>query len=145
MDRISVNTVVLQGAMQIKHPLLGFVWYTRKFTLCADSGFRRYDGDQFRSLAYVTSCTTVIKESDADFIVTFKPPHVPREERYHIRAPSAAERDRWFVVLSETIASETQKEKNIQAKFSQPGLMFLEGAKIVNGAQHLLAALIFTI
>ncbi len=114
--------------MQIKHPFFGFVWYTRRFTLCADSGFRRFDGDQLRDLIYVASTTTIDKEKDAEFIITFKPPHVPREYHFHIRA---AERDRWFDVPSETIAAETQKERSIEAKFTQPGLSFLEGAAIV--------------
>jgi hypothetical protein len=131
MDRVAVNTVVLEGVMQIKHPFFGFVWYTRRFTLCVDSGFRRYDGDQLRHLIYVASTTTIDKEKDAECNITFKPPHVPRECQFHIRAGTAAERDRWFDVLSETIAAETQKERSIEAKFTQPGLSFLEGAAIV--------------
>ena len=131
MDRVAVKTVVLEGVMQIKHPFFGFVWYARRFTLCADSGFRRYDDEQLRDLIYVSSTTTVDKEKDAEFIIAFKPPHVPRECQFRIRATSAAERDRWFDVLSATIAAETQKERSIAAKFAQPGLSFLEGASIV--------------
>jgi hypothetical protein len=131
MDRVAVKTVVLEGVMQIKHPFFGFVWYTRRFTLCADSGFRRYDGDQLRYLIYVSSTTTIDKEKDVEFIITFKPPHVPRDCQFHIRAGSAVARDRWFEVISATIAAETQKERSIEAKFAQPGLSFLEGAAIV--------------
>lgn len=63
------------------------------------------------------------------------------DHRFHIRAESVAERDRWTDAISQMIASETHKERNIQVKFGQPGLTFLDEATIIshpNGACHTL-------
>lgn len=141
-DRIAFQTVVLEGVLKTRHPILGFVWYTRRFSLCADCRFRRYDGDQLRYWQFVSSSTTVNKEADTDFIVCLNPPgDASFPHRFHIRAESAAERDRWVDAISQMVASETHKERSIQAKFGQPGLIFLEEANIIshpNGACHTL-------
>jgi thiol-disulfide isomerase/thioredoxin len=141
-DRIAFQTVVLEGVLKTRHPILGFIWYTRRFSLCADSSFRRYNGDQLRYFQIILPSTTVRKEADTDFIVCLNLPSAASfEHRFHIRAESAAERDRWVDTISQMIASETHKERSIQAKFGQPGLTFLEEANIIshpNGACHTL-------
>jgi hypothetical protein len=143
-DRIAHQTVILEGVLKVRHPILSFVWYTRRFSLCADCFFRRYNGDQLRYLQCISSSTTVTKENDTDFVVCVNPPGVifaSFDHRFHIRAESVAERDRWTDAISQMIASETHKERNIQVKFGQPGLTFLDEATIIshpNGACHTL-------
>jgi hypothetical protein len=94
--------VVLNGVFKTKRLTLSFLWNTRRFALCADRTLRRYDGEQLRHSAAITSTTSVAKVGDADFTVTFLQPDL----RYHIRAASSAERDRWVAALAE-IASNT--------------------------------------
>jgi hypothetical protein len=141
-DRIAHQTVVLEGALQVRHPILGFVWYTRRFSLCADCVFRRYNGEQLRYLQFISSRTTVNKEDETDFVLSLNPPgSIAFEHRFHIRAQTVAERDRWVDAISQMVASETHKETTIQSKFGQPGLTFLEEANIIshpNGACHTL-------
>ncbi len=75
-DRIAHQTVILEGVLKVRHPILSFVWYTRRFSLCADCFFRRYNGDQLRYLQCISSNTTVTKENDTDFVVCVNPPGV---------------------------------------------------------------------
>ena len=55
----------------------------------------RYDGEQLRHSAAITSDTHVAKLGDVEFTVTFLQPDL----HYHIRAASCAERDRWVNAL----------------------------------------------
>jgi hypothetical protein len=89
--------VVLSGVFQTKRLALSFLWNTRRFTLCADGTFRRYDGEQLRHSAAITLTTSFAKVGDAEFTVTFLQPDL----RYHIRAGSCAERDAWLSALAD--------------------------------------------
>ncbi len=81
--------VLLDGQLQAKRLTLSFLWYLRRFSLCSDRTLRRYDGQQLRHSAAITSTTSVAKVGDAQFTVTFLQPDL----RYHIRTASSAERD----------------------------------------------------
>ena len=85
----SAAAVLLDSVLQAKRLTLSFLWYTRRFALCADCTLRRYDGEQLRHSAAITSTTSVAKVGNAEFTVTFLQPYL----RYHIRAASCAERD----------------------------------------------------
>jgi TPR repeat protein len=101
--KLAADTVLLECVFQAKRLTLSFLWNTRRFALCADCTLRRYDGEQLRHSAAITSTTSVAKVGDADFTVTFLQPDL----RYHIRAASSAERDRWVSALFDA------KTKNI--------------------------------
>ena len=74
---------------------MSFLWCTRRFALCSDRTFRRYDGEQLRHSAAIKTTTTVAKVGESEFTVEFLQPDL----RYHIRAASCAERDRWVSAL----------------------------------------------
>jgi hypothetical protein len=93
--KLAADTVVLQCVFKAKRLTLRFLWYTRRFVLCADGTLHRYDGGQLRHSAVITSTTSVAKLGDAEFTVTFLQPDL----RYHIRAASCAERDKWVSTL----------------------------------------------
>ena len=93
--KLAADTVVLECVFQAKRLTLTFLWYTRRFVLCADGTLRRYDGGQLRHSAAITSDTSIAKLGDVEFTVTFLQPDL----RYHIRAASCAERDRWVSAL----------------------------------------------
>ncbi len=93
--KLAADTVVLECVFQAKRPSLTFLWYTRRFVLCADGTLHRYDGEQLRHSAAITSDTHVAKLDDVEFTVTFLQPDL----HYHIRAASCAERDRWVNAL----------------------------------------------
>jgi hypothetical protein len=98
----ATSVVLLDGVFQAKRQTLSFLWYTRRFALCSDRTFRRYDGEQLCYSAAITSMTSVAKVGDAEFTVTFLQPDL----RYHIRAASSAERDLWLSALANAIANE---------------------------------------
>ena len=98
----SPAAVLLSSVFQAKRQTLSFLWYTRRFELCADRTLRRYDGEQLRHSANITSTTSVTKVGDAEFTVTFLQPDL----RYHMRAASRAERDRWVSALADAITNE---------------------------------------
>ena len=86
---------------------MSFLWYTRRFALCSDRTFRRYDGEQLRHSAAIKTTTTVAKVGESEFTVEFLQPDL----RYHIRAASRAERYRWVSALLDAIT------KNIHISF----------------------------
>jgi hypothetical protein len=87
--------------LQVKGQLLFFLWHTRRFSLCSDRTLRRYDGQQLRHSAAITSTTSVSKVGDTEFTVTFLQPDL----RYHMRAASSEERDAWASALAKAIAN----------------------------------------
>jgi TPR repeat protein len=93
------DTVLLECVFLAKRPTFSFLWYTRRFVLCADCTLRRYDGAQLRHTAAITRHTSVAELGDAEFTVTFMQPDL----RYHIRAASRGERDRWVSGISDAI------------------------------------------
>jgi len=93
--KLAAGTVLLDCVLQAKRLTLTFLWYTRRFVLCADCTLHRYDGGQLRHSAAITSDTSIAKLGDVEFTVTFLQPDL----RYHIRAASCAERDRWVSAL----------------------------------------------
>ena len=95
---------LLQGVLQAKRQSLRFLWKNRRFLLCADFTFRRYNGDEFRHSAAITSGTSVAKVGSTEFTVTFLQPDL----HYHIRAGSSAERDRWVVALADAIRKQSE-------------------------------------
>jgi hypothetical protein len=95
------SAVVLAGVFRAKRQTLSFLWKTRRFDLCADRTLRRYDGQQLRHSANITSTTSVAKVGDAEFTVTFLQPDL----RYHMRAASSAERDMWVSAIADVIAA----------------------------------------
>ena len=97
--KLAAGAVLLDCVFQAKRLTLTFLWYTRRFVLCADLTLRRYDGGQLRHSAAITSDTSVAKLGDVEFTVTFLQPDL----RYHIRAASRAERDGWVSALLDAI------------------------------------------
>ena len=93
--------MVISSELQAKRFALSILWKTRRFDLCADRTLRRYDGEHLCHSAAVTPTTSVAKVGDAEFTVTFLQPYL----RYHIRAASCAERDRWVHALADAIAT----------------------------------------
>ena len=93
---------LMQGVLESR--ALRFFWNKRTFLLCADFTFRRYNGDEFRHSAAITSGTSVAKVGSTEFTVTFLQPDL----HYHIRAGSSAERDRWVVVLADAIRKQSE-------------------------------------
>jgi hypothetical protein len=94
------DAVVLECVLQAKRLTLSFLWYTRRFVLCADGTLRRYDGEQLCHSAAITTTTSVATLGDVEFTVTFLQPDL----RYHIRAASRAQRDRWVSGISDAVA-----------------------------------------
>ena len=64
------DTVLLDCAFQAKMPVLSFLWYTRRFVLCADCTLRRYDGEQLCHSATITRTTRVAELGAVEFTVT---------------------------------------------------------------------------
>jgi TPR repeat protein len=93
--KLAADTVLLECVFKAKRQTLTFLWYTRRFVLCADNTLRRYDGEQLRHSAAITSSTRVAKVGESEFTVEFLLPDL----RYHIRAASCVERDRWVSAL----------------------------------------------
>ena len=93
--------VLLSGVFQAKRLTLSFLWYTRRFALCSDGTLRRYDGEQLRHTAAITSTTSIAKLGELDFTVTFLQPGL----RYHIRAASSAERNIWVDTITLAIVN----------------------------------------
>ena len=93
---------LLQGVLESR--ALRFFWNKRTFLLCADFTFRRYNGDEFRHSAAITSGTSVAKVGSTEFTVTFLQPDL----HYHIRAGSSAERDRWVVALADAVRKQCE-------------------------------------
>ncbi len=92
--------VILHGVFQAKRLSLSFHWQKWVFFLCADRTLRRYDGEQLLHTAAITSTTSVAKVGHLGFTVVF--PQL--DTRYHIRAASPAERDRWVRALAGAVA-----------------------------------------
>jgi hypothetical protein len=84
---------LMQGVLESR--ALRFFWNKRTFLLCADFTFRRYNVDELRHSAAITSSTRVAKVGTSEFTVEFLQPDL----RYHIRAASCVERDRWVSAL----------------------------------------------
>ena len=93
------DIVLLEGELEAKRLTLRFLWYNRRFVLCSDFTFRRYNGTELRHSAAITETTSVAKAGSREFILTFTQP----ELRYHIRAASSDERDRWVAALQGSI------------------------------------------
>ena len=90
---------LLQGVLESR--ALRFFWNKRTFLLCADFTFRRYNGDELRHSAAITSGTSVAKVGSTEFTVTFLQPDL----HYHIRAGFSAERDRWMDCVDDAIGA----------------------------------------
>jgi hypothetical protein len=99
----AADTVLLDCVFQAKRLTLSFLWYTRRFVLCKDGTLHRYDGEQLRHSAAITSTTSVATLGDVEFTVTFLQPDL----RYHIRAASRVERDGWVNALLDAITKNT--------------------------------------
>ena len=104
---------LLQGVLQAKRQSLRFLWKNRRFLLCADFTFRRYNGDELRHSAAITSGTSVAKVGSTEFTVTFLQPDL----HYHIRAGSSAERDRWVVALADAIRKQSAPAINFATQW----------------------------
>ena len=85
------TAVLLQGDMQAKWKTLQFLWMKRKFTLCSDLSFRRYNGDDLRHSGVINRDTVVSKVDDTEFTITFH-----RDVHYRIRATSVADCELWI-------------------------------------------------
>jgi hypothetical protein len=97
----SAATVLLDSVLQAKRLTFSFLWYTRRFILRSDRTLNRYDGEQLRHSATITSTTSVAKVGEAELTITF----LQSNYRYHIRAESCLERDRWASTLADTIST----------------------------------------
>ena len=95
----SRDAALFEGELEAKRQTLSFLWYKRMFALFPDSSFRRYDGAELRHSALVAPSTTVSMQGDREFVLSFAQP----ELRYHMRAESSEQRDRWVKALQSSI------------------------------------------
>jgi hypothetical protein len=93
------GAAILEGELEARRLTLSFLWKKRFFALCADFSFCRYNGAELRHSAAITRTTSVSKRGDREFVLAFVQP----ELRYHIRAASADQRDRWVAALQSCI------------------------------------------
>lgn len=93
------SAAVVEGELEARRLTLSFLWYKRTFALFPDFSFCRYDGAELRHSATITHSTTVSKLGSREFVLTFAQP----ELRYHIRAATCDERDRWVAALQNFI------------------------------------------
>ena len=108
------DIVLLEGELEAKRLMLRFLWKDRRFVLCSNFTFLRYNGTELRHSAAITAATSVAKAGSREFILTFTQP----ELRYHIRAASSDERDRWVAALQGSIgrASALALEPVVQSR-----------------------------
>jgi tetratricopeptide (TPR) repeat protein len=94
-----VQSQTLDGILDAKRLTLSLLWYKRRFVLCDDGCFRRYEGDHLRDSSVIASDTVISKIGSNEFTVTFHQPSL----HYHLRAGSSVDRDRWVAALSSAI------------------------------------------
>ena len=93
------EAAILEGELETRRLVLNFLWKRRVFALYADFSFCRYKGAELRHSAAITQTTSVSKRGDREFVLVFVQP----ELRYHIRAASADQRNRWVAALQSCI------------------------------------------
>jgi hypothetical protein len=94
------GTVLLEGVLHAKWPrTLNFLWSIRRFSVCSDFSFRRYNGDDLRHSSIITPGASVSKVGSTKFTISFN--QRDSDVRYHMRAASSAERDMWVAFLYE--------------------------------------------
>ncbi len=93
------TAAVLEGELEARRLTLSFLWYKRTFALFPDFTFSRYDGAELCHSTAITHSTTVSKLGRREFVLTF----AQLELRYHIRAATCDERDRWVAALQSFI------------------------------------------
>jgi hypothetical protein len=93
------DAAILEAELETKRLALSFLWKNRIFALFRDLCFCRYKGTQLCHTATITQTTSVTKQGSREFVLTFMQP----ELRYHIRATTSEQRDRWADALQSCI------------------------------------------